>query len=123
MENKVRKARKDTRRKKRNWKEGRVPITIEMTAKTKAKLVKRAKQMGISTAELSSLILERMVLENRVRETARKKIESVSDPYMFELVDIASQIEKTNRVLKRVLDNPSADIEALMKEVEEERQN
>jgi hypothetical protein len=64
-----------------------------------------------------------VVLENRVRETARKKIESVSDPYMFELADIASQIEKTNRVLKRVLDNPSADIEALMKEVEEERQN
>jgi hypothetical protein len=94
MENKVRKARKATKRKKRNWKEGRVPITIEMTAKTKAKLVKRAKQMGMSTAELSSLILERMVLENRVGETARKKIESVSDPYMFELADIASQIKK-----------------------------
>src|SRR3954464_4143457 len=105
-------AKKVTTRKKRNWKEGRVPITIEMTAKTKAKLVERAKQMGMSTAELVSLILERMVLENRVRETARKKIASVSDPYIFELADIASQIEKTNRVLKRVLDNPSADIEA-----------
>ena len=79
--------------------------------------------MGMSTAELSSLILERMVLENRVRETARKKIESVSDPYLLELVNTALQIEKTNRVLKRVVDNPSADIEALMKEVEEERQN
>ena len=123
MENKVRKARKDTRRKKRNWKEGRVPITIEMTAKTKAKLVKKAKQMGMSTAELSSLILERMVLENKRRETVRQEIKSGLDAYMFELADIASQIEKTNRVLKRVLDNPSADIEALMKEVEEERQN
>src|SRR3954452_21268523 len=105
MENKVRKARKAAKRKKRNWKEGRVPITIEMTAKTKAKLVKRAKQMGMSTAELVSLILERVVLENRVGETARQEIKSVSDPYMFELDNTASQIEKTNRVLKRVLDN------------------
>src|SRR3954470_18279690 len=105
MENKVRKARKAIKRKKRNWKEGRVPITIEMTAKTKAKLVKRAKQMGMSTAELVSLILERMVLGNKVRETARQKIENVSDPYFFDLANTASQIEKTNRVLKRVLDN------------------
>src|SRR3954451_8384522 len=97
-ENIVRMAMKATTRKKRNWKEGRVPITIKMPAETKAKLAEKAKQMGMSTAELVSLILERMVLENRVGETARKKIESVSDSYLLELANTASQIEKTNRV-------------------------
>jgi hypothetical protein len=53
---------------KRFSRKGLVPMTFEITPELKAKLARRAKQMGMSFTELASLLIERAVLQKKSEE-------------------------------------------------------
>ncbi len=86
--------------------------------------MQRAKQEGMSFTELTSLLMEQGVLQNMIKEAVDvKELERISAPIIFHAAKVASQTRQTKRILKRALDNPSEDIETIVKQAEEDDSN
>lgn len=114
---------KNTKAKKQITKDGRVSMTIDITTELKAALIKRAKEMKMNPTKYASLVLEQVVLQKQIERMIEQKMDQAFEPFIFLLTTATAEIEKTNHILKRVLENPSADIVTIIKEVEEERRN
>ncbi len=108
---------------KRFSRKRRVPITLRITPELQGKLMQRAKQEGMSFTELTSLLMEQGVLQNMIKEAVDKELERISAPLIFQAAKVASQTRQTNRILRRVLDNPSEDIATIVEQVEEDDSN
>lgn len=116
-------ATKNTKAKKQIKKDSRVSITIDITTELEAELIKRAKEMKMNAAEYTSRILEEIVLEEQIEQMIEQKLYETFEPFIFQLTTATAEIEKMKRISKRVLEDPSADIVTIIKEVEEERRN
>jgi hypothetical protein len=86
--------------------------------------MQRAKQEGMSFTECTSLLMGQAVLQKMIsKEAVDKELERISAPLIFQAAKVASQTRQTNRILRRVLDNPSEDIATIVEQVEEDDSN
>ena len=108
---------------KRFSRKGRIPTTIGITPALKANLARLAKQEGMSLTAFTSLVMEQIVFENTIKEAVDKELEHTIAPLIFLAAESASQARQTNRILRRVLEDPTEDIETIVKQVEEEAIN
>lgn len=116
-------ATKHTKAKKQITKDSRVSMTIDIPTELEAELIKRAKEMKMHPAEYVSRILEEIFLQGQIERMIEKKMDQAFEPFIFQLTTAIAEIEKMKRISKRVLEDPSADIVTIIREVEEERRN
>jgi hypothetical protein len=114
----------DTHRRKRFSRKRRVPITLRITPELQGKLMRRAKQEGMSFTECTSLLMEQAIVQKTImKEAVDTELERIYAPLIFQAAKVASQTRQTNRILIRVLDNPSEDIATIVEQVEEDESN
>ena len=78
----------------------------------------------MSFTECTSLLLGQAVLQKMIsKEAVDKELERISAPLIFQAADAAASARQIKRILKRALDNPSEDIETIVKQVEEDDSN
>ena len=93
---------------------------MRIPTEVKVELGKEAKKQGMSFTAFLSLLMERAILQKQIEETVKKELDTLFAPYMFHFAKIASKNRQTKRILTRLRDNPSEDIDTIAKQIEEE---
>ncbi len=101
-------------------KDGRVPLTIEMTPQLKEKAKKRAKQLGMSFTEYGSRVLERAILQKQAEEAIKNRHERKTGLSKLLFGKIIANTNLGKQIEKRALENPTVDMATIVKEVFEE---
>ncbi len=109
--------------KQHSRKHGRVPLALELRQELIEKLKLRAKRMRMNPSEYMSLAFEISVLKNKISNKAKQELEHIFGLDFSHLPTTASQLEKMNRILIHIAENPTVDIATLVKELKEKELN
>jgi len=96
---------------------------MRITPELQGKLMRRAKQEGMSFTEFTSLLMEQAVAQKMIIEAVDTELERIYAPIIFQAAEAAACARHIKRILKRALDNPSEDIVTIVKQVEEDDSN
>jgi hypothetical protein len=104
-------------------KDGRVPLNLMLPQELIAAAKHEANRLQMDLSEYVSLTLEIAVLKEKIPLRVRQELAAVFGLDFSAAPTSASQLEKMNRILHYVAENPTADIATLIKAVKENEFN
>jgi hypothetical protein len=102
--------------------DSRVPLNLLVPEALKEQLARKAKETGMSINELANLLLDQEELEKQIKRLVSQKLDQQYRPQLGLLEQTAINIEETNQMLKRILENPF-DLLTLFKKPKEKIRN
>jgi hypothetical protein len=103
--------------------DGRVPLNLMLPQELIAAAKHEANRLQMDLSEYVSLTLEIEVLKTKIPLSVRQELAAVFGLDFSAAPTSASQLEKMNRILHYVAENPTGDIATLIKEVKKKELN